>query len=812
MIHDFFSSDKNINIINNIINDDITKEYNTNINQNHRNIINKNISFVKSKVSKNTPKNMSDKDYLLLMNQKVYDLSIDNIKNDILNNSKNSNNINNNNNNINNNNNNNNNNNKNITKNVIRNTTSNADNYNSSKKTNNNLNYNVNNNLFDNEIIKSYETPQVIDYPKPGNNEKTNVSNQFEKVQNERETLYPKQEKIDFSIKADDKNNTVDLYNDLLGTYNKQLQSMENFENENKDKNNTINELENIDQLNYELSKLTPLNELFNNEQEKIELNLINKNIGNIPGFNRNDASIVRPTNEITIPVVQQDNGRIFGSTTNSMGDIMLKEPKFRLYEKSYNIVVNSKYRDLAIYSNTNLFQFKFSPQSNNFLYKNYLDENKILIIREKNIVVGDNNSNNIGEIYDNITSIELKTITVPTHTYEYFINDINNYKGLNIFHDNYLLLEVPEIRGPYQGGGNTVIRNSFAKLNIQNSTVQVVGTLAINQLIQPFTNLLIEDQYFKYSPVTHGKVDKMTLKLLNKNGRLYNFGIDKLYFNNISKGNEIINLCGSYYSTKFELIIKNEEYNEYCNIYYNICNCDKINNICTCNCQLSLNPLYSQDLLYFYTKVPNNDQFVLFEKYVKIDSIIIDKTNDLITLKLYYKMKDINNNKKIKINFEELFNNFDIYSALNTYYYFVFIYNNNTYYVKIKSINKYSIDLEYYQNFPDFTSNLNDVKIGVAKSNQSGLTSDNKNSLFSIYGYNVISSVTTKVNDITTFTIEISYPYDDLPDYLKSNYFSNGDLFLIQDKNQIAYTFQIKTNVKDYDKLESGLNESGNN
>ena len=31
---------------------------------------------------------MSDKDYLLLMNQKVYDLSIDNIKNDILNNSK----------------------------------------------------------------------------------------------------------------------------------------------------------------------------------------------------------------------------------------------------------------------------------------------------------------------------------------------------------------------------------------------------------------------------------------------------------------------------------------------------------------------------------------------------------------------------------------------------------------------------------------------------------------------------------------------------------------------------------------------------
>ena len=329
---------------------------------------------------------------------------------------------------------------------------------------------------------------------------------------------------------------------------------------------------------------------------------------------------------------------------------------------------------------------------------------------------------------------------------------------------------------------------------------------------MQPFTNLLIEDQYFKYSPVTHGKVDKMTLKLLNKNGRLYNFGIDKLYINNISKGNQTTNLCGSYYSTKFELITKNEEYNEYCNIYYNICNCDKINNICTCNCQLSLNPLYGQDLLYFYTKVPNNDQFVLFEKYVKIDSIIIDKANDLITIKLYYKMKDVNNNKKVKINLEELFSNFDIYSAKNTDYYFVFIYNSNTYYVKIKSINKYSVDLEYYENFPDFSSNLNDVKIGVAKANQSGLTSDNKNSLFSTFGYNVISSVTTKDNDVTKFTIEINYSYDDLPDYLRNNYYSNGDLFLIQDRNQTTYTFQIKTNVKDYDKLESGLNESGNN
>lgn len=791
-MYEFFYSDKNINIINNIINDEITKEYNTNINQNHRNIINKNITFVKSKVSKNTPKNMTDKDYLLLMNQKVYELSIDNIKNDIVNNIQK-------------------NNNKNISKNIIRDTTNIE---NSSRKINNNNlnnngNYNTNNNLFDNEIIKSYETPQIIDYPKPGNNEKITLTNQYEKVQNEREAIYPKQEKIDFNIKADEKNNTVDLYNDLLGTYNQQLLSMENFENENKNKNNIVNELENIDQINYKLSKLTPLNELFNDDREVIEPDLINKNIGNIPSFNRNDTQILKPTDEINIPVMQQNDGRIFGSTTNSMSNILLKEPKFKLLEKSYNIVVNSKYRDLAIYSNTNFFQFKFSPSSSNFLYKNYFDKNNVLIIREKNIVVGDNSSNNIGEIYDNIISIELKTIIVPTHTYEYFTTDINNNKGLSIFNDNYLLLEVPEIRGPYQGGGNSIIRNSFAKLNLQNSIVQA-GDLINNPLIQPFTNLLIEDQYFKYSPVTHGKVDKMTLKLLNKNGRIYNFGIDKLYINNISKGTEITNLCGKFYSTKFELILQNQEYNDYCNIYYNICNCDKINNICTCNCKLSLNPLFNSDLLYFYSKVPNNDQFVFFENYIKIDTLTYDPLNGLMSLKLYYKTKETNN-KKTKVNFEELFSNFDIYSSQNRIYYFVFIYNNNTYYVKIKNINKFSIDLELYPNLPDFNPDLNNIKIGIAKSNESGLSSDNKNSLFSIYGYNVIKSEKNIVNDVNIFTIEINYSYDELPIYLKNNCFSDGDLFLIQDKNQISYTFQINTNIKDYDQLESGLNESGN-
>jgi len=106
-----------------------------------------------------------------------------------------------------------------------------------------------------------------------------------------------------------------------------------------------------------------------------------------------------------------------------------------------------------------------------------------------------------------------------------------------------------------------------------------------------------------------------MTLNLNNKNGRLYNFGIDKLYLNHFSEGISHTNLCGSYKMTKFELILTNQEYTDYCNYYYNICTCQKINNVCSCQCKLSLNPIAEGDLLYFYSKVPNNDQCVFFVK-----------------------------------------------------------------------------------------------------------------------------------------------------------------------------------------------------
>ena len=73
---------------------------------------------------------------------------------------------------------------------------------------------------------------------------------------------------------------------------------------------------------------------------------------------------------------------------------------------------------------------------------------------------------------------------------------------------------------------------------------------------------------------------------------------------------------------------------------------------------------------------------------------------------------------------------------------------------------------------------------------------------------YNILKSDSIK----KVITIEIEYPYESLPFYLKNNLYSKEDLFIIQDKLQITYTFKITSNIKDYNKLDSYLNESGNN
>ena len=314
------------------------------------------------------------------------------------------------------------------------------------------------------------------------------------------------------------------------------------------------------------------------------------------------------------------------------------------------------------------------------------------------------------------------------------------------------------------------------------------------NRIVSNFIGLdiKIQENNQNYSPVAGGKMDKMTLRLVNKNGRLYNFGLDKLYITNFQKGS-LRKFCNDeIYTTQFDIIMENEEYLKFNEIYMPNINCKRVLE----------NPFDYSDLLYFYYKVPNNDQLAYFNDEIKINDLKIDKINNTLRINLYY-MKD---NKKVSLNFVEFIKSVNSNNSPLDSFYFTII-EKQKYDFKIKKITQSYLFLEYHENQPSITKNKI-TKLAFSLSNNSGSYSNSPKSFFSKYGYNVLR--TNFDNDV--ITIEINFPYDYLPFYVQNNLFSNGDLFLIQDKKQITYTFKITSNIKDYQKLDSYLNESGNN
>ena len=726
------------------------------------------MKYVLNNISKTPPKNMNIKDYLFLMNKKVYDLSIKEIN---LSNSKN------------------------INSNI-------NSNYNNNSNKVLNESKRIDNNVFDSQLLSQYQNvAPVIDYPKPGNSSTENLllPNKVEEIQKERETIYPKQEEINFQDDKDDSNNTMDQYNDLLSSYNQQLMSMDNFEKENKKINKEVEDKETIENLNYQINKLTPINVLNDNSIE-IEKNIQNKDITTINSFNRNDSSLYSNNGLDTQPSTNHinDNNYVnyngknlnFSGNNNKYSDVMIDEPNFNVIDKSYYVVFNSKWRDLSIYLSSNHFQVKFSPASNNYLFRKYTDDNNVFIINEKNIVIGDNSGNNVGETFDNIKNIELTHIIVPTYSSEFLRSFYNtDSHTTNLYKDSYLLLEIPELISNFRGG-NSIFKKSFAKLDLNYTNIQDNK----DRIVSNFLDLIIEKNMNnqKYSPVSGGKMDKMTLNLINKNGRLYNFGIDKLFINNFRKGH-LVKMCDkNIYTTKFDIVMESNEYLEINNIYFPSLNCNKVTE----------NSLEFSDLIYFYTKIPEIDQLAYFDNNININDITYNKNDKTIRISLYYLL----DNKKVLINFTKFFNFINTNNSKINDFYFTII-ESQKYNLKIKSITDNYIFVEYYNNMPNIDKD-NISKIALSITNKSGNYSSNPQSLFSLYGYNILKSDYIK----NVITIEIEYPYESLPFYLKNNYYSNEDLFIIQDKMQITYTFKITSNIKDYNQLDSYLNESGNN
>ena len=194
MIHSQFYSNKNTTILKKIITDDLNSKYNlSNVNINDE--FDKCMKYEKDNVSSVPPKNMNKDEYLNLMNQKVYNLVIKFYNNP-------NNNLDNNLNNL-----------------------QNSQIESKKIKTESNT---IQDKLFDHEIIKNYKNnDNIIDYPKPSFNNNNNINSHTEKLKQERELIYPQTKEINFNLDNDDnKNNTMDLYNDLMSSYSNQVTNL----------------------------------------------------------------------------------------------------------------------------------------------------------------------------------------------------------------------------------------------------------------------------------------------------------------------------------------------------------------------------------------------------------------------------------------------------------------------------------------------------------------------------------------------------------------------------------------------------------
>ena len=701
MINNLFYSQKNIDVIKSIINEKV----NTKNNNNFDLIINETMNYVSSQVSSTPPKGVKEEEYLFLMNKKVYDTVLPLMKKAQIKKVQ-------------------------FEKIELEKKTIEIEN---KKVYNENKRNDIENNIFDPLLLRNFENPAIIEYPKPSINKITNesIDSKIKYLENERSTLTPKIRPIDFTIKSNDdnKSNTLELFNNLLITNQK-----------------------NID---------------INNDNSSTSIDLLLNN---------------KPTN------------LEFSEVSVKSNNIILNEPEFNLIEKIFYVIFDSADRDLYEYPNPTNFQVKFSPTGNNYRYESYYDNYGTLILLEKTVVYGDGSKLSVNEIFDNVYKIKCSSCIFPVTPLNININNSSSFQ-INIFREPYLFLVIPELRGPYRGG-NLLTYNSFSKLMIDYSS-NTSSTNTNNDIIHNRFTVIkpsTTDEAFIYEPVSAGKIDKMSLNLLNKNGRIFNVGVDKLYIKGFSQGTDVqISYCGgSYLSTLITIQNINDEYIKYCSLYQN--------NGGSCNL-LNTNPIGQGDVIYFYDTTPSNDQVVFFESYINVSKIKYSKKNNEIIIYLNYKKIIDGDEKVIDVNIQNIINQ-NVQD-----YYFIIVIGNKYYYLKISSVTNNSIIVNYLETLPQL-KNYSQIKIGIAKNNPAGSNNSDIGSLFNINGYTVINIFT----DIENYwNVEIDFPYKNLPEYFKNSN-NEGEIFIIQQKLQITYTFEITTKIKDYGKLNSKLNESGSN
>jgi hypothetical protein len=529
-------------------------------------------------------------------------------------------------------------------------------------------------------------------------------------------------------------------------------------------------------------------------------------------------------------------------------------------YLKDYYVTIDSRDRNLEIYPNPSNFQVKFSPASDSIEKQAMVDNNNNIIYETTVRFLGNLSGASIGRTYTNINEIKLLHCIVPLG-----INWVcgkspsNYYNGncsgqtdnnlcipygpvytedtgiaISVINEPYLLLDIDEIEGPYDGT-NDINTNAFAKLVLSSDWRREYHFSQVSSFVYMST---AGNETYKYNPTNLASLDKMTLSLKKHDSELYIFGNDKLYVKYIIEGSTNKKTCNK--NVKIVVQQKHKDYMD--------CMIEDIN-------------IAPGELLYFYDTRPDEAHMIKFHKDIHISCIDILSKRELNKYSLgicngitsetsggpncnISKIKNNNNNftnvgsnKYVKIqakickienitdNQSELldeecnyspnyfvdFNNF-----LQVGNYLAIVYKNldtgETYseLLKVYCINGYDVITIKPKDY-DPSAEHEILRFGFAENYNRGITTKDKNSLFSYSGKRaccVKKQCTNKDSednsecsteyDEDTFSFEIDFPYENLPEYIKKKQYFENEIFFIQQKSQISYTFRVTETRKE--------------
>lgn len=633
----------------------------------------------------------------------------------------------------------------------------------------------------------------------------------------------------------------------------KSIEHFDNSENKNKDDNSHISGIQMSDQndLSGRFENIVLPETIKTYEYDDVKENK-NKPMNMYSDmFEKGSVSSIRNNilmnEKNTLEKYNNNNTLDFSPVENKLVSTMLS-PKVETELKTYQIILFSFFRNKKLYPYQGDFTVKFNPSENSYVVVDYVDSHGTLIYKGKT-TASEYSSSNIPITFDNIRSIKVIEVSVPTITNYIGGRSPVVYNGpipvpgqeatgtfsqynpiatkstgipMSVYKEPVIYLYIPEIQHSYYSTSDFG-RKIFAKLIPdygENSGFQTIYT-------STFTNLrpATQDEFYKYNPVLRGKLDKMSLKMYNYHGNLYNFGIDKLFISNISRGEKRYGgSCGDkYYTTK--ILIKNDDpsYAYYCKLF------NRSNNNCT---TLNSHTVSPGDLIYFYSTLPLLENYIYFEDYIKVK--YIDKTHapNYLVIDAFYGVQNNELNEIIEypIIFKDFIPGGNIGNSKIYENYSIVLFIEIPGHIGLKqyvmNILGFEPDggvrLEYIPSINQIMNLSNIVKIAWTPNNGEGSNNDDRTSLFFNQGYNVInvgeftdlSQLDTE--DTNPFLIEIDYPFDYLPKELNpdnpNNDFSPGDIFFIQHKLQLQYSFEITCEVKDSKGLNSMIQGTGLN